>query len=96
MEQLKVNRKSIRLTDKVCRYIERYRGENFNEKLENLVMDHEERSEDFKREWNMLQAAVADKHQELRLLQEQVRKVRNIDARFGPLVEALMQLLPQE
>lgn len=96
MEQLKVNRKSIRLTDKVCRYIESYRGENFNEKLENLVMDFEERSEDYKLEWNKLQSAVADKHQELMRLQEQVRKVRNIDVRFGPLVEALIQLLPKE
>lgn len=96
MEQLKVNRKSIRLTDKVCRYIEGYRGENFNDKLENMVLDFEERSEDIKREWNMLQAAVSDKHKELRQLQEQVRKVRNIDVRFGPLVEALTQLLPQE
>lgn len=96
MEELKVNRKSIRLTDRVCRYIDHYRGENFNDKLENLVTDFEERSENYKQEWHQLQAAVADKHQELMRLQDKLRKVRMVDARLGPLVEAVLQLLKTE
>ena len=38
MGELKSNRKTVRLTDKVYRYIEGYRGDNFNDRLENLVL----------------------------------------------------------
>lgn len=43
---LKCNVKSIRITDKVAEYIEGFKGDNFNSKLENLVlycMDNEKR-----------------------------------------------------
>lgn len=75
---------------------EGYRGDSFNDKLENLVLDYEERSEEIRLEWKRLQAAVADKHQELIRLQEQMRKARVVDARLGPLVEAVVQLLPKD
>ena len=39
----KTNQKCVRLSDKVTKYIEQYRGANFSEKLENLVLDMEER-----------------------------------------------------
>lgn len=41
----KTNQKCVRLSDKVARYIEGYRGENFSQKLENYVLDTEERRE---------------------------------------------------
>lgn len=59
-------------------------------------MDYEERGEEIRLEWKRLQAAVADKHQELMRLQEQMRKARVVDARLGPLVEAVVQLLPKQ
>ena len=59
-------------------------------------MDYEERGEEIRLEWKRLQAAVADKHQELIRLQEQIRKIRNVDVRLGPLAEAVLQLLPKE
>lgn len=93
MDELKSNRKTVRLTDKVYRYIEGYRGDNFNERLENLVLDHEERAEELRRDWQLLEAAIGDKRQELRQVQDRLRRVRNVDVRFGPLVEALQQLL---
>lgn len=96
MDDFKVNRKSIRLTDKVCKYIESYRGDNFNAQLENLVLDFEERRDELVLEWNKLDAMIKDKHQEMMRLQEQLRKARVVDARFGPLVEALVQLFPKE
>lgn len=93
MDDIKSNRKTVRLTDRTCRYIESYRGENFNVKLENLVADHEERADELRREWELLQAAIADKHQELRAIQDRVMKVRIVETRFVPLVQALEELI---
>lgn len=39
---MKNNQKCVRLSDRVTKYIEAYRGGNFSEKLENLVLDMEE------------------------------------------------------
>ena len=75
------------------RYIDGYRGDNFNERLENLVLDHEERAEELRRDWQLLEAAIGDKRLELRQVQDRLRKVRNVDACFGPLVDALQQLI---
>ena len=38
------------------------------------MLDYEERGEEIRLEWKRLQAAVADKHQELMRLQEQISK----------------------
>ena len=73
----KVIQKSIRLSDRVVNYIEQYRGDNFTEKFENYVLDTEERRELLVHDWNMLQAAVNDKHEELKRVQAQLRDVRN-------------------
>lgn len=40
---MKVVQKSIRLTQRVYDYIEQYRGDNFCDKLQNYVLDTEER-----------------------------------------------------
>ena len=39
-------------------------------------------------DWNMLQAQVADKHEEMKMVQDRVRRLREVDARLKPLVEA--------
>lgn len=40
---MKVVQKSIRLTQRVYDYIDQYRGDNFCDKLQNYVLDTEER-----------------------------------------------------
>lgn len=85
--------KSVRLSDRVVKYVEGYRGANFSEKLENLILDAEERHDDLVLDWNRLQAAINDKRDELRRIQSRVRKIREVDTRLAPLSDAVLQLI---
>lgn len=89
----KTNQKCVRLSDGVTRYIEQYRGDNFSEKLENLVLDMEERREQLVQDWDRLQAQISDKHHEMAVIQERVKKLREVDRRLGPLVDSLLDLM---
>lgn len=80
----------------MVKYIDGYRGSNFSEKLENLVLDTEEKHEQLVLDWNRLQAQISDKHAEMREVQERVRRMRNLDVRLGPLIQELLALLPKE
>ena len=53
--------KTVRLDDRVIKYIEAYRGDNFSDKLRNYVLEHEERRDQIVDDWNRLQAQVSDK-----------------------------------
>ena len=89
----KTNQKCVRLSDRVTKYIEQYRGDNFSEKLENLVLDMEERREQLVQDWERLQAQITDKHHEMTAIQERVKKLREAERRLGPLVETLLDLM---
>ena len=93
---MKTNQKCVRLSDRVVKYIDGYRGSNFSEKLENLVLDTEEKHEQLVLDWNRLQAQISDKHAEMREVQERDRRMRNLDVRLGPLIQELLALLPKE
>lgn len=93
---MKTNQKCVRLSDRVVKYIDGYRGSNFSEKLENLVLDTEEKHEQLVLDWNRLQAQISDKHAEMREVQERVKRMRNLDVRLGPLIQELLALLPKE
>lgn len=80
----------------MVKYIDGYRGSNSSEKLENLVLDTEEKHEQLVLDWNRLQAQISDKHAEMREVQERVRRMRNLDVRLGPLIQELLALLPKE
>ena len=89
----KTNQKCVRLSDRVATYIESYRGENFSQKLENYVLDTEERREQLVLDWERLNAEIYDKRHELDLLRRRIRKVSDTDQRFGALVTALWELV---
>lgn len=89
----KVNQKCVRLSDRVVKYIEQYRGDNFSEKLENLILDMEERREQLVQDWDLLQAQITDKHREMRMIQERVKKLREVDKRLQPFVDSLLDLM---
>ncbi len=55
-----------------------------------------ERREVLRSDWNRLQAAVNDKHAELKAVQNRLRKISEVDARFKPLVTALLDLLGEK
>ena len=89
----KVNQKCVRLSDRAVKYIEQYRGANFSEKLENLVLDMEERREQLVQDWNRLQAQITDKHHEMRMIQDRVKQLREVDKRLQPFVDSLLDLM---
>lgn len=89
----KVNQKCVRLSDRAVKYIEQYRGDNFSEKLENLVLDMEERREQLVQDWDLLQAQITDKHHEMRMVQDRVKQLREVDKRLQPFVESLLDLM---
>ena len=89
----KVNQKCVRLSDRVVKYIEQYRGDNFSEKLENLVLDMEERREQLVQDWDRLQAQITDKHHEMRMVQDRVKQLREVDKRLQPFVDSLLDLM---
>lgn len=88
--------KCVRMSDRVNKYIDQYRGANFSEKLENLVLDMEERRDEYVQDWERLQAQVNDKHAEMVRIQEKVKKLRAVDQRLCPLIDALLDMLPKE
>ena len=93
MQEMKSVQKSVRLTPSVYKMINEYRGDGFNEKLCNLVEDFIEKHDMLVNDWNALQAAVGDKHAELRTIQQRVQRAREFDKRFSGLVDALSLLL---
>lgn len=93
MDELKSVQKSVRLRPRIYQKIDEYRGDGFNEKLDNLVSDYIDKHDDLVRDWSLLQASISDKRAELRNVQEHLRRVRNVDVRFGPLVDTLLELM---
>ena len=85
--------KCVKLSPQAVKYIEAYRGSNFSEKLENLVLDMAERREQLVQEWNLLQAQITDKHHEMTVIQERVKKFRQLDTRLGPLLDSVLDLI---
>ena len=90
---MKNNQKCVRLSDRVLKYIDGYRGDNFSEKLENYVLDTEERREQLVLDWDRLQAEIQDKRRDLDTLRSRIRKLSEVDRRFAALTTALLELV---
>lgn len=93
MDEFKSVSKSVRLTPTVYKCIEDYRGDGFNEKLANLVNDFLNHRDDLQADWERLNAAVNDKHRELKDIQGRIRKIRELEPKLTPLVNALLDLI---
>lgn len=87
--------KSIRMSQQVSRYIEQYRGDSFADKLENMVLDYEERKDQIVEDWNKAQAMCNDKRAELDRLRQQIKDYENVHWKLRPLLDALEELLPK-
>ena len=90
---MKSNQKCVRLSDRVLKYIDGYRGENFSQKLENYVLDVEERREQLTLDWERLNAQIHDQRQELERLRSRIRRTAEVDQRRTALVSAVMELV---
>ena len=90
---MKSNQKCVRLSDRVLKYIDGYRGENFSQKLENYVLDVEERREQLTLDWERLNAQIHAQRQELEKIRSEIRRTAEVDRRFTALVSAVMELV---
>ena len=91
----KANQKCVRMSDKVVRYIEQYRGDNFSEKLENYILDTEERREQLVQDWDRLQAEISQKRQQLRSIRDRVEKISRAEQRMQPFVNCLLDIFKE-
>ncbi len=84
--------KSIRLSREVFDYIDGYRGNGFNEKFENIILDYQKAEKD-------LQARIKARKKELKLWEKQVhkaaedvRRLQNLSWRVDQVMEHLEQI----
>lgn len=92
---MKKTAKTVRLTDREVKYVEKYRGENFSDSFSNIIYDMCEKQEQLVEQWNRTQAEINDRREELRRITEKVRLARVADARLQPLLDAVIALLEQ-
>ena len=84
--------KSIRLSEEVYAYIDGYRGNGFNEKFENIILDYQKAEKD-------IQARIKARKKELELWERQVhkaagtvRRLQNLSWRVDQIMEHLEQI----
>lgn len=81
----KNNSKSIRVSDKVMNYIMAYRGNGFNEKFENIILDAMESESERCDILDALDFRIEKKRNELDLLTDKLRSL-------APLVQAALHI----
>lgn len=81
------------MTEEVYRAIDSYRGNGFNDKLGNLVLDFIEGRTDMERDLMLLKEHITDKQMEMCRLQNRIRAMQGVESRFAGLVDALSLLL---
>lgn len=100
---MKNNSKSIRVSDEVLNYIQSYRGNGFNEKFENIILDalvsEKERLERVKN----LDIQIAEKEEQLTALIVRFRKLDpmlqvalHLNSRLIELEKELDEILPRK
>ena len=70
--------KSIRIEPRVYEYIEKYKGEGFNEKFENIILDAMESEKKRLEQIKYLDKEIETKRQSINKLSEDLRKRRGI------------------
>lgn len=92
MNYKKSNLKSIRLTDKVLNYINEYRGDGFNEKFENIILDAMESEDERIARLKMFDKLIEEEKQRyykmcgnLNRLDPMIRACLDVDTRIREL-----------
>lgn len=85
--------KSIRMSDDVFEAVNAYRGEGFNEKLQNLVTDFIHSREDMEKYIVELQHKIAIEQKKIRSLQNAYAKYVDLDYRVKPVISAITDIL---
>ena len=71
----KSNSKSIRLSDEVLAYIEKSKGNGFNEKFENIILHAKEDEPRLQKQLNYLDEQITKKHVQLDTISQKVNSL---------------------
>lgn len=86
----KYNQKSVRLSDEVLEYINSYpTGDNFSQKLENIVLYVCKNENSMKERLNSLNFEIDSKRQELQDIENNICGLRDISMKMDILIAAV-------
>lgn len=70
--------KSIRLSQEVYGYIEKYRGDSFNEKFENIILDYQKKEKEIKARIKSETQIYERRMKDFEKAREKIRKLENM------------------
>lgn len=89
MSDYKVNQKSIRVSDDVLRYIESFEGDNFNDKLSNVIYYSMKIIDDKKEQIGRIDSIIKDKEKEISDMFNvlfNLQKIKNTQREFDSIL----------
>ena len=86
---LKSNNKSVRLDDRIYNYVIKYRGDGFNQKFENIVIDFFESENDRKKRINDLDILISKRENEINSLNDKLHKMLDMSIKINAVVSKL-------
>jgi len=88
---MKNNLKSVRLSDEILEIVQSYRGEGFNEKFENLVIDFKKSLPEHEAYKAALDENIKHQKEMLWALQAKIKKAEKIDSIISRCLSDLNQ-----
>ncbi len=84
--------KSIRVDQEIFAYIERYKGEGFNEKFENIIRDAMESEKKRLEHIKQLDKQIREQEQKLQKIMNEVRKVSDISYQVNNIMRCFTDI----
>ena len=84
--------KSIRIDPKVYAYIEKYKGDGFNEKFENIIKDAMESEQKRLERIKQLDKQIEEKEKQLRKIMGEVNRMQDVSCKVGSLIRTCKEI----
>lgn len=84
--------KSIRIDPKIFTYIEKYNGDGFNEKFENIIRDSMESEKIRLEKIKQLENQIEEKEKQFRKVMIEVNKMQDIANRVGNMARTCKEI----
>jgi hypothetical protein len=84
---MKNNQKCVRMSDEVLKVVEGFRGEGFNEKFENLVMDFRDTLSQRLYVLDQTNKMIEQKQKQLKELENRIWEMKNLESSLSVLME---------
>lgn len=84
--------KSIRVAPEVYSYIEKFSGEGFNEKFENIIIFAMKTEKDRRDTIKNLERQINDKNTQLKKLVDEINKLQNVSYRINDVMRSMSDI----